>query len=260
MHLEELLLVKKDKAYKIMIKIDMNSPEFLLQMEKTIKFTDKVCKSKGWVYNPQEEVNEGVQMGLARNKMMYNKLFCPCFMVEEVDGKAQSVDNRICPCKPAIEKEIPENGSCHCGIFCTPEFAAAKKIELGAQEVTHTHSRGLTKEECELLLSQSELDADELQALLEARELGMVNFSLIDVREDMEYKIGHIKGCDKLIPTSSFYPSLEKSNLDKNKNIILYCHVGSRSAHVAKIMKNMGYSKLGNLTHGIVSYSGEIER
>ena len=243
-----------------MIKIDMNSPEFLSRMEKTIKFTDKVCASRGWVYNPQVEVNEGVQMGLARNKMMYNKLFCPCFMVEEVDGKPQSVDNRICPCPPAIEKEIPETGSCHCGIFCTPEFAAAKRIELGMEDVTHTHSRSLTKEECEQLITQHELDGDELQALIEARESGIITFKLIDVREEMEWKIGHIKNADKLIPTSSFYPSLEKSNLDKDENIILYCHVGSRSAHVAKIMKDMGYTKLGNLTHGIVSYSGEIER
>jgi len=242
-----------------MIKIDMNSPEFQARMEKTIKFTDNVCKSKGWVYNPQAEVVEGVQMGLARNKMMYNKLFCPCFMVEEVDGKPQSVDNRTCPCTPAIEKEIPETGSCHCGIFVTEEFAAKKRIELGMEEIIHTHSRGLTQEEAELLVNQAELDPDELTSLLEARELGMVDFKLVDVREHMEWQMGHIKGADKLIPTSSFYPSLEDANLSKDENLIVYCHVGSRSAHVARIMLDMGY-KVGNLTHGIVSYGGEIQR
>jgi len=241
------------------IKIDMNSPEFQERMKKTIKFTDKVCESQGWVYNPQVEVNEGVQMGLARNKMMYNKLFCPCFMVEEVDGKPQSVDNRTCPCKPAIEKEIPQDGTCHCGIFCTPEFAEAKRIELGMEEAVHTHSRGLTKKECEQLVEQAELDSDEVIALLEARELGMVNFTLVDVREHMEWQMGHIKGADKLVPTSSFYQALEEAKLNKDEQIILYCHVGSRSAHVAKIMSDMGY-KIGNLTHGIVSYNGEVEQ
>ncbi len=243
-----------------MIKIDMNSPEFQARMEKTIKFTDKVCASKGWVYNPQEEVNEGVQMGLARNKMMYNKLFCPCFMVEEVDGKPQSVDNRICPCKPAIEKEIPESGACHCGIFCTPEFAAAKRIELGMEEVVHAHSRGLTKEECQQLVNQSELDGDELQALMEAREIEMIDFKLVDVREHMEWQMGHIKGADRLVPTSSFFQTWDEAKLEKDENIILYCHVGSRSSHVARILGDMGYSKIGNLTHGIVSYSGEIQK
>ena len=242
------------------IKIDMNSPEFQAEMEKTIKFTDKVCNQFGWVYNPQEEVNEGVQMGLARNKMMYGKRFCPCFMVEEVDGKPRSVDDRICPCKPAIEHEIPEDGKCHCGIFCSPEYAEKQRMEMGLEEVVHQHSRGLSKEECEILVNKDELDGDELVALLEARELGMVHFKLVDVREYMEWQMGHIKGADKLIPTSSFFAALEEAKLDKNENIIVYCHVGSRSAHVARILHDMGFTKVGNLTHGIVSYPGEIER
>ena len=243
-----------------MIKIDMNSPEFIQRMEKTVKFTDKVIKQFGWEYNPQGEVNEGVQMGLARNKMMYNKLFCPCFMVEEVDGKPQSVDNRTCPCAPAIEKEIPEIGACHCGIFCTPEFAAAKRIELGMEEAVHTHSRGLTKEECEQLVNQPELDGDELMALIEAKDLGMIDFKLVDVREHMEWQMGHIKGTNALVPTSSFFQTLDDAKLSKEENVILYCHVGSRSAHCARILGDMGYTKVGNLTHGIVSYGGEKQR
>lgn len=242
------------------IKIDMNSPEFKTEMEKTIKFTDKVVAQFGFEYNPQHEINEGVQMGLARNKIMYNKRFCPCFMVEVVDEKPKSVEDRICPCKPALEHEIPEEGVCHCQIFCTPEFAANKRIELGMEEVVHQHSRGLTKEECVVLVSQSELDGDELTALIEARELGMVDFTIVDVREHMEWQMGHIKGADKLIPTSSFFQTLDEAKLKKDENIILYCHVGSRSAHCARILHDMGYKKVGNLTHGIVSYGGKIER
>ena len=106
-------------------KLDMSSNEFLETMEKTKKFTDKVNKQFGWVYNPNDDVNEGVTMGLARHKMLYNKRFCPCFMVlEDESGKHYSADDRVCPCPQAIEKEVPEEGKCHCGIFCTPEYAA----------------------------------------------------------------------------------------------------------------------------------------
>ena len=109
----------------MMKQLDMNSPEFLAEMDKTKKFTDKVIAQFGWVYNPNEDVNEGVLMGLARHKLLYGKRFCPCFMVtEDENGKAQSADDRICPCKPAIEEEIPKDGKCHCQIFCTPEYAA----------------------------------------------------------------------------------------------------------------------------------------
>ena len=110
--------------------LDMSSPEFLEELEKTKKFTDKVCAQFGFEYHPNEDVNEGVIMGLARNKMLYGKRYCPCFMVVEDEnnpGKFKSADDRVCPCKPALEKEIPEEGKCHCGIFCTPEFVAANK-------------------------------------------------------------------------------------------------------------------------------------
>jgi len=97
--------------------LDMNSEEFKLEKEKTIKFVNKVIESQGWKLNNDKEIVDTVIMGLTRNKILFGKRFCPCFMVEEVDGKFKSADDRICPCKPAIQKEIPEQGMCHCGIF-----------------------------------------------------------------------------------------------------------------------------------------------
>jgi ferredoxin-thioredoxin reductase catalytic subunit len=105
-----------------MQKLDMNSPEFKEEMEKTKKFTDKVVEKFGWAYHPDQEIVETIQMGLARNRMLYGKRYCPCFMVFEENGKYKSADDRVCPCKPAIEREIPEEGKCHCGIFCSPDY------------------------------------------------------------------------------------------------------------------------------------------
>jgi len=110
-------------------KLDMNSPEFLEELEKTKKFTQKVVKTFGWTFHPDKEVVESVTLGLARNKVLYGKRFCPCFMVVEENGQYKSVDDRICPCKPAIEKEVPEEGKCHCGIFCSPEYVEKLKQE-----------------------------------------------------------------------------------------------------------------------------------
>jgi hypothetical protein len=103
-------------------------------------------------------------------------------VIGETKEEQKEADNRICPCKPAIEKEIPEQGHCHCGIFCTPEYASQHKQEEVIDKVTHTHSRGLTKEECEILLKKEQLDGDELESLLEAKNLGFINFTLVDVR------------------------------------------------------------------------------
>lgn len=236
-------------------KIDPESEEFKFELEKTIKFTDKVCAQFGFVYNPDIEINQGIQFGLTRNKLMHGKRYCPCFFIT-----GNKEEDRICPCKPALEHEIPEDGVCHCQIFCTPEFAASQAQTEEIEEVVHQHSRGLTAEECKILLTKSDIDSDELTSLFEARELGMVNFKVVDVREWMEWKMGRIAGADVLVPTSSFFQTLTESKLEKDENIIVYCHVGSRSAHCQRILHDMGYTKVSNLAHGIVSYSGEIVR
>lgn len=245
-----------------MQQIDMNSDEFQAELEKTTKFVDKVYKQFDWVPNPNEEVNEGVTMGLARNKLIYGKRYCPCFMViGETKEEQKEADNRICPCKPAIEKEIPEDGLCHCGIFCTPEYAAEQAQHDEIEEVVHTHSKGLTKEQAQTLLKEEQLDGDELEALIEAKKLGMVNFTLVDTREHMEYQMEHIVGTDVLVPTSQFYAKVEEELAGKKaENIIVYCHSGSRSYQVQHAMKGMGFENVCNLRPGIIGFSGETQR
>ncbi len=238
-----------------MKKVDPESIEYKTELEKTVKFTDKVVSQFGYAYNPDPLINEGIQMGLTRNKLIYDKRYCPCFFVT-----GDKEEDRICPCKPAIEHEIPNDGVCHCQIFCTPEYAAKKAANDELEAVTHEHSRGLTAQECEELLAQENIDSDELLSLIEARELGMVDFNLVDVREWMEHESGHIKGTDALVPTTSFFASLDKAALDKDKSLVLYCHVGSRSAHCQRILSDMEFKSVVNLAHGISGYHGEVVR
>ena len=244
-----------------MQQIDMNSPEFQAEMEKTEAFVQKVNKQFGFVQNPNEEVNEGVAMGLARNKLIYGKRYCPCFMVEgETKEEQKKADNRVCPCKPALQKEIPEQGYCHCGIFCTPEYAKSQKKDEVMEEVVHQHSRGLTKEEAIVLLQKEQLDGDELEALIEAKNLNMIYFELIDVREMMEFKMGHIVGTNALVPTSQFYVKIEEIADKKQTPLIVYCHTGSRSFQVQHAMKSLGFKQVGNLQYGIIAFDGETQR
>ena len=134
----------------MMQKLDMNSEEFKAELIKTEKFTDKVCESQGWVYSANEDVNEGVIMGLARHRSLFGKRFCPCFMVEPDEskpGKFKSSDDRICPCKPAIEKEIPETGSCHCQIFVTPKHRDEQIKEKEAKALAREELKHVAEEE-----------------------------------------------------------------------------------------------------------------
>ena len=238
--------------------VDINSPEFQQEFLKTEKFAHKVVNQFNWKFNPDEEVVERILKGLTNNKLQYGKYFCPCFVVEEKDGKYVSVDNRICPCKPAIEKEIPEDGVCHCGIFCSEEY-------VKNYEKTHPHEEkqveGLSVAELESILEKEQILGEELEMLLKAREKGLVNFKLIDIREPFEHQMMRIKGTDKLLPISRVQYDLDEWMKLKDERIIIYCHVGSRSAYLQRaLQQQLGFDKVGNLTYGIASYYGEIER
>jgi len=110
------------------------------------------------------------------------------------------------------------------------------------------------------MVLKEQLDSAELEALLEARSLGMVTFTLVDVREWMEWKNVRIKGADVLVPTTSFYEAIKQIDDKKSSPVIVYCHVGSRSAYCQQVLKDLGYKHVSNLSHGIVSWQGETER
>lgn len=240
-------------------KLDVNSDEFQNELEITKQFTEKVCEQFGFSFNPESDVNESVQQGLTRNKLIYGKRFCPCFMVVgETKEEQKKADNRVCPCKPALQEEIPNDGKCRCGIFCTPKYAQEQQKANEIEEVTHTHNRGLSAQECEVLFGKSDIDSDELEALLYARKEGTINFNLVDVREWMEWVGSRIDGCDYLIPTTSFYDALSQIENQKDIPTVVYCHIGSRSAYCQRMMGDLGYKHVVNLAHGIVAYQGEI--
>ena len=242
-------------------KIDTNSEEFINEFQVTKQFTEDVLLKHNLVYNPDEEVNKSIQMGLTRNQMIYGKKFCPCFMViGQTPEEQESNENRLCPCTPALTNEIPSKGSCHCGIFCTKEKALEIAKDNNLHDAIATHSRGLTKEECEKILGKDEVNSIELESLLEARELGFIDFNLVDTREWMEWVSNRIKGTDYLIPTTSFYAALERIMNQRQKPVVVYCLSGSRSAYCQRIMKDLGFKSVANLDYGISSYGGEKER
>lgn len=241
-------------------KIDITSKEFLDEKKNTIDFVKKVQEVKGWVDNPDNEINESVIVGLTRNQMIYGKRYCPCFMVVGNNLEEQkAANNRVCPCTIGVKEEIPSQGTCHCGIYCTPNYAMALKTENEAEVVAHSHSRGLTKDECIALLNEDQIDNDDICALLEARDLGFVDFKLVDVREWNEWKEKRIKNTDYLIPTTSFYESISSIDNFKDSPVIVYCFSGSRSRYCQNMMKDLGFKHVTNLKRGILSYSGEIE-
>jgi rhodanese-related sulfurtransferase len=73
---------------------------------------------------------------------------------------------------------------------------------------------------------------------------------LVDVREPYEFSAGHIAGA-KSIPLGEISQHMEK--LPKNKEIIVVCATGSRSASATKTLVRAGY-KAFNVSGGMFAW------
>ena len=111
------------------------------------------------------------------------------------------------------------------------------------------------------LLEKSYVQSEELEVLLKEREAGTVDFILVDVREQGEYDMGHLKGVDMLKPTSTFQAWAESFIAENmEKTVIFTCRTDSRSGQVQRVFQQNGMKNVINHAGGIVTYRGEIVR
>ncbi len=111
-------------------------------------------------------------------------------------------------------------------------------------------------EELQGMLESKQMSSDALESLLKAREEGIVNFTLVDIREVYEFESASIDGTDLLLPTSVIQGHLDKLEALKDEPIILYCRTGNRTGQVMAALERMGYEKIVHLSRGILSFSG----
>jgi len=92
-----------------------------------------------------------------------------------------------------------------------------------------------------------DISARDAKALLERNK----NIYLLDVRTHQEYSQGRLAG-SVLIPIGEFERRI--GEVPKNKTIIVYCAVGSRSKPVADFLDKQGYKEVYHMTDGIVGW------
>lgn len=79
---------------------------------------------------------------------------------------------------------------------------------------------------------------------------------ILDVREDWETKLCALPG-STLIPMGQI--SARSAELDPESEIVVICHHGIRSLHVAKFLADQGFKRLYNLQGGVDAWAREIE-
>jgi rhodanese-related sulfurtransferase len=85
-------------------------------------------------------------------------------------------------------------------------------------------------------------------------DINRSQYYILDVREPVEFKAGHIAGAEN-IPLGSLRERI--SELPNDKEIAVYCAAGQRSYYATRILKQNGYS-LKNISGGIIIYRNKL--
>lgn len=92
----------------------------------------------------------------------------------------------------------------------------------------------------------------ELQLRLQVEGADRPEF--IDVREPQEYNSGHVQSF-RNIPLDRI--SREVKALPRNTEIVVMCRIVARSMQAASVLKKCGFSKVTNVSGGIMAWQGK---
>jgi adenylyltransferase/sulfurtransferase len=100
--------------------------------------------------------------------------------------------------------------------------------------------------------SGAEIMAEQLKKRIDAGE----NLFVLDVRNPNEFQICRIPGT-VLVPLPEL-PS-RFAEVPRDREVIVHCKSGMRSAKAIEFLKGQGYSKLANLTGGILAWAEKVD-
>lgn len=87
------------------------------------------------------------------------------------------------------------------------------------------------------------------------RMINQQNAVIVDVREEKEFKEGHIVNAVH-IPLSQFEPQIKKLEKARGKPLIVTCDNGQRSARAAALLRKQGFEQVFKLGGGLQAWRG----
>ncbi len=102
------------------------------------------------------------------------------------------------------------------------------------------------------------ISVKQLEDWLHDRNDGKRDFVLIDVREQVEREINEIPG-SILIPKGEFQTGAALSQLPQDKQVVLYCKAGTRSAEVLATVQAAGLADAVHVGGGVSAWVDQID-
>ncbi len=104
----------------------------------------------------------------------------------------------------------------------------------------------------------STISVTQLEHMLKERDEHSRDFVLVDVREPNEYEINQIPG-SVLIPKGDFLNGSALEQIPSDKQVVMYCKTGVRSAETLAIVKGAGYADAVHVGGGVVAWVNQID-
>ncbi|MGA8987863.1 adenylyltransferase/sulfurtransferase MoeZ [Aeromicrobium sp.] len=117
---------------------------------------------------------------------------------------------------------------------------------------------GAISDEAADAAADSTISVGTLDGWLKERNDGGRDFVLVDVREPGEYEINQIPG-SILIPKGEFLNGKALEQLPDDKQIVLHCKSGVRSAEALAVLKGAGFADSVHVGGGIVAWVNQID-
>jgi rhodanese-related sulfurtransferase len=89
------------------------------------------------------------------------------------------------------------------------------------------------------------------------RRNGGADITLLDVREDWEIGLAPVPS--EVVHIAMGEISDRVKELDPNKETVVICRSGGRSAQVAQFLDRQGFKSVSNLTGGILAWSRDLD-
>jgi len=117
---------------------------------------------------------------------------------------------------------------------------------------------GAVSDEAAEAAAGSTISVGQLEHMLKERDNGERDFVLVDVREPNEYEINRIPG-SVLIPKGDFLNGSALEKLPSDRQIVMHCKTGVRSAETLAIVKGAGYADAVHVGGGVVAWVNQID-
>ncbi|WP_299051213.1 adenylyltransferase/sulfurtransferase MoeZ [uncultured Nocardioides sp.] len=139
-----------------------------------------------------------------------------------------------------------------------PNCALCGENATVTELIDYEYFCGAVSDEAAEAAADATISVVTLEHMLKEREEGSRDFVLVDVREPNEAEINHIPGAI-LIPKGDFLNGSALEKLPSDKQVVMHCKTGVRSAETLAIVKGAGYSDAVHVGGGVSAWVNQID-